>query len=363
MAVAATAVAVGMTTAASAADNWVVQSVPPISSTLGAAQMVAVSCTFATSCEAIINTNAEEPVAAKWNGTSWKLQTLPTGGEAGAISCASTKTCVAMAGSGANLWNGSVWQAMAGGAGYGVSCPSVRYCVSVGTQEVSGTPEPSAAKWNGTVWKTMTVPPPTVTQGGGGILQSVSCTAITNCVAVGETSFDVGPVTPIAYRWNGTSWTQTTLPAPPAGEETPELNSVSCSSATDCMAVGDDDGGGDGGNTLFADQWNGSTWTGYGPLPLPAGTKYSELGGVSCKASRCTAVGDSFPAKGASYKNDHALAEYFNGTSWAVQATALPNAHQYLFAVSCVAVRTCTAVGESITKSTRPTESPLAEQD
>jgi hypothetical protein len=365
VAVAATAVAVALTTAASAANTWTVQSVPFPKTAQRSANMVAVSCTRSTTCEAIINTDTAEPQVVKWNGTSWKPQPFPSGDEeyGTSISCASSKSCVAVGNGFADWWDGSIWRSMAGQGGDGVSCPSVRYCVTVGAQDVSGADQPYAAKWNGTAWKDLTVPPPTVAEGGGGELDSVSCTGITNCIAVGETSYDLGPVTPIAYRWNGKTWTQQTLPAPPAGETTPVLSGVSCSSARDCTAVGFDDRGGDVGNTLFADQWNGTAWTGQGPLPLPQGTVASLLAGVSCKASRCTAVGWSYPAKGASYKNRHALAEYFNGTGWAIQSTALPNAHQSLAAVSCVAIRTCTAVGFSVTKSTRPVELPLAEQD
>jgi hypothetical protein len=370
--VAVTAVAVGMTTAASAASTWAVQSVPFPSTAFFSAEMAGVSCTFATSCEAVMNTDTAEPAAARWNGTSWKDQIFPAAAEdeeVHGVSCADSTTCLAVGEtfegtSLADIWNGSVWQAMApppGDALNGISCLSALFCVAVGTNGVSGTAEPFAAKWNGTAWKSMTVPEPTGTTLGGSLL-SVSCTAITKCVAVGESAYGTAGST-MAYTLSGATWTQQTLAAPPPGAVGTQLTGVSCSSATNCMAVGDADGDGDGGNTLFAEQWNGSTWTQQGPLPLPAGTTYSLLGGVSCQASRCTAVGYSFPAKGATIKNRHALAEYFNGTGWAVQATALPNAHQSLAAVSCVAIRTCTAVGFSITQTPRRNELPLAEQD
>jgi hypothetical protein len=366
VAVASTAIVVGMTTAASAASTWVVQPVPLPSGTT-TANMTGVSCTSATNCEAVMTAEQAEPEAVRWNGTSWHKQVLPgtDGALSGSISCAASTTCITVGEtfndtSFADWWNGSVWLAMApvpGSALNGVSCPSVRYCVAVGDE----TGEPFAAKWNGTIWKSMTVPPPVGTTSGGS-LSSVSCTGIIRCVAVGQIGDGTGSTT-LAYAWNGTSWTQQTLPAPPAGAVGPQLNAVSCSSATNCMAVGDADGDGGGGNTLFAEHWNGSIWTQQGPLPLPIGTVVSLLTGVSCKKLRCTAVGWSFPAAGTTYKNRHALAEYFNGTTWAIQPTAQPNAHQYLSAVSCVAIRTCTAVGTSITKTPHPNQLPLAEQD
>src|SRR5579875_2261649 len=205
LAVAGTAIAVGLTTAASAANTWTVQSVPFPTTALRSADLVGVSCTSAASCEAVFTTDAAEPQAAKWNGTQWKLQTLPAREDQypSSVSCAAATTCVAVGGGFADWWNGTTWLAMASQGGAGVSCPSVRYCVAVGSQESGDTPQPYAAKWNGTIWKDMTVPPIT---GEGGGLNSISCTGITSCIAVGQTSF--GPVAPIAYSWNGTAWTQ-----------------------------------------------------------------------------------------------------------------------------------------------------------
>lgn len=366
VAVAATAIAVGMTTAASAADNWAVQPVSLPSGT-SMADMAGVSCTSATNCEAVMNVDQSEPAAVRWNGTSWKAQDFPGGSGfaelATSVSCAAPSTCIAVGDGFANLWQGGTWLAMAytNAPLDGVSCPSVRYCVAVGSQYVGDNDEPYAERWNGTLWKPMTVPAPSGTTFGG-TLTSVSCTGITNCVAVGRTGNGTGSGT-LAYAWNGTSWTQQTLPTPPAGAVGPELNGISCPSATDCTAVGDEAADGDGGNILFAEQWNGSTWTQQGPFALPVGTTYAQLSGVSCRSARCTAVGWSYPAAGKSYKNRHALTEYFNGTGWVVQRPALPDAHQFLSAVSCIAIHGCTAVGSSITKTPHVLDLPLAEQE
>ena len=62
-------------------------------------------------------------------------------------------------------------------------------------------------------------------------MNSVSCTSATNCVAVGH--FDTGPTgDQVAHTlietWDGTSWTIAT--SPDVGTVTNDLRSVSCTS-------------------------------------------------------------------------------------------------------------------------------------
>ena len=90
-------------------------------------------------------------------------------------------------------------------------------------------------------------------------------------------------------RWNGTIWGIVTSPNP-TGATGASLTSVSCPSASRCVAVGDQ---------LqthvvqrVVEMWNGSRWTVVN-VPVPKGTKKSDLSGVSCAPSmRCFAVGD-----------------------------------------------------------------------
>src|SRR4051812_1695863 len=67
-------------------------------------------------------------------------------------------------------------------------------------------------------------------------LFGVSCPAASTCVAVGASAQRGSHDTPAVERWDGTSWTVDTLPHSygPYGQ----LESVSCPSATSCMAVG-----------------------------------------------------------------------------------------------------------------------------
>ena len=127
-------------------------------------------------------------------------------------------------------------------------------------------------------------------------LESVSCPATTACIAVGTAGTDTGTAlvtAPLAEQWTGGSWTALTVPDPGVSGDLVELNSVSCISATNCMAVGDDQNAAVTADSTVAAQWNGTTWT---ILATPSPATFSALLSVSCtSATFCSAVGLSSP--------------------------------------------------------------------
>ena len=88
----------------------------------------------------------------------------------------------------------------------------------------------------------------------GDILNSVSCVGTTFCLAVGQTG--TGPA--VVDTWNGKAWSFVT-PAAPSGSTSNILSSVSCVSSTTCEVLGTASVAGT--NTLFGNQWNGTTLT------------------------------------------------------------------------------------------------------
>jgi hypothetical protein len=150
----------------------------------------------------------------------------------------------------------------------------------------------------------------------------VSCSSATECIAVGS----------VVEAWNGTKWAIEPTPA-----HYSSLSGVSCTSATACTAVGS-----------VVEAWNGKTWA-IEPTPNPTG---ASLLGVSCTSAKaCTAVGsyDNGPADVTAYTAAHihgTLAEAWNGKRWAVQPTPNPSGtDNSLTAVSCRSATACTAVG------------------
>ena len=138
-----------------------------------------------------------------------------------------------------------------------------------------------AEAWDGASWSIQATPTPS----GGGQLNDVSCTSDTACIAVGY-SYTSTTAT-LAEAWDGTSWSLQNVPSPTVGGF---LSGVSCASASDCAAVGNSSGPG-GPFVQLADVWDGTTWSSQ-TLPSPAGATISSLSNVSCtSATICMAVG------------------------------------------------------------------------
>jgi Zn ribbon nucleic-acid-binding protein len=91
--------------------------------------------------------------------------------------------------------------------------------------------------WDGSVWSIVSSP------NAGTIndeLESVSCVSVSECVAVGYTNTGSATET-LVMVWNGSVWS--VVPSPNAGTIYDELRSVSCVSVSECVAVGFTDTG------------------------------------------------------------------------------------------------------------------------
>ena len=279
-------------------SDWTMQSFPVPANSDGAG-LTQVSCTSATFCEAVGSYFDEsdgqtDPLAAAWNGTSWSLQSTP--------SLTSTAGFTA------------------------VSCTSAKFCEAWGGGN-AGNPGPEVAEqWNGTSWALQTVPSDAVS------VSSVSCTSAKLCEAVGTTA---------VYSWNGSQWSPQTLPSSLSAAA---LNGVSCSSGKFCELVGDENAGGDTDAGVAA-VWNGKAWSAQ-TSPNPSGATWVNLNAVSCaSAQSCEAAGYSEIQVTANAPK--ALAEAWNGGSWALQHAAAPAGatSNGLGGVSCISASFCAAVG------------------
>jgi hypothetical protein len=233
----------------------------------------------------------------------------------------------------------------------GVSCAGAKYCFAVGYHSPTRA-KPSATlaeKWNGTRWAVVTTPAPAGSHGA--FFWGVSCLASQDCLAVGlyDTGSDDGTL-PFSEEWNGSTWSQVTVPAP-SGATQSSLLGVSCVSSTDCWASG---------SATFAssfktltESWNGSAWK-IKSSPSPDSSKPDVLSGITCaSASACWAVGYDFPSS-----DSGSLTEEWNGSKWAVVHTP-GSASGELIGDACAGVSDCLAVGES--SSSAGTTSPLFE--
>lgn len=172
---------------------------------------------------------------------------------------------------------------------------------------------------------------------GANTLSSVSCVSATSCMAVGFSVQGSAPSRPLAESWNEKTWSLTKAP-PVAGNEDDILTGVSCASATQCMAVGYYSNS--GATLVLAESWNGKTWSLTSP-PNPSST-YDAFNAVSCASVKsCMAVGYANIGS-----NTETVAESWNGTSWKVLNSRDPGGSYTLFAgVSCTSTTSCVATG------------------
>lgn len=154
----------------------------------------------------------------------------------------------------------------------------------------------------------------------------VSCSSASDCIAVGAGT---------AQRWNGSEWKEQAPPSYKGGGI--DLRGVSCASSTACIAVGV------GSGDAVALSWNGSEWK---VLTIPVAAATAILEDVDCSSvSTCTAVG---------MNGSSTLAMRWNGSSWSVQATPSPSGTLFLTAVSCPTSTFCMATGYHYESSLNP---------
>ena len=241
--------------------SWTVQTTPLPNPQ--ATNLFAVSCASATACTAVGDylssaNNTYVSLVERWDGTSWFVQPTPNpagsvGDSLSGVSCTSATACIAVgyyrdsatnnAVPLAERWDGTSWTIQttpnpAGSASTelnGVSCTSATVCTAVGYYNGNGTAVNSlqlVERWDGTSWTVQATPQQ------GSLLNGVSCTSATACAAVGSymsSGNTIGP--PLAEVWDGTSWTTQTIPNQP-GKTSSALNAISCTSVSACAAVG-----------------------------------------------------------------------------------------------------------------------------
>lgn len=225
-----------------------------------------------------------------------------------------------------------------GNAGFGeTSCPTASVCFAVGLDtNASNVTHALAERWHDGKWAVQSTPRLPADQYSD--LSGVSCLSADQCTAVGQQENTAGAFATLAEHWNGVAWAVQSSPTPPGGAEA-SLSSVFCSSRNSCMAVGAHGSP----EIAFAERWNGAAWS-IVPTPRLSALEYG-LGSVSCTSDiACIAAGFILQTFGGVV---YTLAEQWNGTSWAVQTP--PNSTgttgSQLSGVACASPTACIAVG------------------
>jgi hypothetical protein len=311
-----------------------------------------VTCTSVDNCFAVgefFDGNVTGTLIQQWNGTSWSIVPSPSTGPIqydylNGVACSSATNCFAIGDyyqtnyvTLIEQWNGSSWSIVTSAnrgsvANYltGVACPSATNCFAVGYYSNSSAYQTLIEQWNGTSWSL--VPSPNADTTRNNYLHSVTCPSATQCVAVGE-YFNGSVYQTVIEQWDGTSWTIAASPNTSATQSN-YLKSVACASATHCVAVGYYLSG--GFRTLI-EQWDGTSWS---IIASPNGSSGSSfLTGVTCASpTGCLAVGSN---------SNQALIEQWDGTSWTIAASPSAGAlrNNDLNGVACASLTSCFAAG------------------
>jgi hypothetical protein len=317
---------------------------------LSGLRVLMVLCCFAG--VAIFGTTTLQAAPNTWVVTPSPNSSNPNNG-LGEVSCASSTSCMAVgedsysetepASELIEAWNGTTWTIVPSpNPGVdrdltAVSCSSPTSCVAVGYYFAGGGSLTLVESWNGVAWTVAPSPSPGDPQSSpiSSELNGVSCTSSTNCVAVGYIWGNLFTTETLIESWNGRTWSVN--PSPNSGAASNALNGVSCVSTDDCVAVGYI-GDPSASHQTLIESWNGSSWMVI-PSPSPGS---AVLGTVSCTgANYCVAVGNLQVGI-----NFVPLIESWNGSSW----TVTPNPSQdsgLLEGVSCAGRGNCVAVGSS----------------
>lgn len=247
------------------------------------------------------------PLLEHWNGRGWEAARTPNPGrpdtELSDVSCLAKTDCYAVGwtatGSGSaglvEHWTGKQWQVVPGaqvtGQQFvylvGIVCLPRSVCNIVGQEQAgsSSPPHVFGERGVGRTWSVVSMPSPSNSRTA---LYGLACASAADCLATGSAyvwpSGGLNPGEAIAEHWNGRSWSLVS----PGLAQANRLSDVSCTSRTDCWAVG----------STFTDtidspavvaHWNGSTFT-QGQNANPYRT--TQLDAVGCvSSSRCLSVG------------------------------------------------------------------------
>jgi hypothetical protein len=235
----------------------------------------------------------------------------------------------------------------------GVTCVSASDCWAVGSYYTGSTYQTLIERWDGATWEIFPSANGSTTQSN--VLYGVNCTSASDCWAVGYQGNQFGDQTLIEH-WDGTSWV--VIPSPNTDVTKPNfLNSVTCTSSTNCWAVGDYFvnlvfvAPGFIGTPLYQtliEHWDGTSWS-IASSPNTNSTQTNILSGVTCNsASDCWAVGRyAAGGNGVFPTLDQTLVEHWDGTSWVIVASpnTSPAEDNYLTSITCTSVADCWAVG------------------
>jgi hypothetical protein len=333
--------------------------------------LLGVTCVSASDCSAVgysIQSGIYQTLIERWNGIDWTIVSSPNTDPSQHnilynVACVSSSNCWAVGYAEVasadgpfvfrtlvEQWDGSVWSIVVSPDVPGldnvlvdVTCSSASDCWSVGFSFDGIANQTLIEHWNGVVWA-ITVSPNALRPAGAfppsnDILYGVSCSSMSDCWAVGSFVGDtIDSIETLTEHWDGLLWSIVSSPNDPSG--VPDgLYTVTCVSAANCWAVGFTR---DPTEPLtLVEHWDGIAWA-IVNSPNVDSDDWDELLSVACASdSECWGVGVGAPSR------FQTVAERWDGSSWTI--TESPNKliplDDILSDVTCVSASDCWAVG------------------
>ena len=342
-----------------AASGWQVVASPnqPLTNNL----LDAVACTSSTNCWAagfvFGNLTTNQALMEHYDGTSWSIVSTPntsTSPILNSVKCVSSTLCWAAGYQSVNghfqtlieQFNGTSWSIVSSpnkgtsGSFLGsVTCTSKTRCWAVGSYNRGAVSQTLVERYNGSTWTVVSSPNTSISKNN--FLNSVACSSTTNCWAAGAAGKGT-PLQTLTEHYNGTSWSIVASPDVITSQDN-LLNSVTCPLATSCWAAGYYIKG-TAAQTLV-EHYNGTAWS-IVASPDHGSTQDNVLNSVACTtATICQAVG--YYHNGSA---DQTLVEAYSGTSWSIVSSPDSAAHlNRLLSVACTSSTNCWTIGNYYT--------------
>lgn len=275
------------TFSATDAENliWRVSHVPTLPGHKGSsASLVSVSCPTSSFCIGVgtrqyynsqASSYSELPLVARFSGSRWTMEPIVSPDSATPVGQLPED----------QLTN--------------VSCPTDRFCIAVGsfgrlstsTGLGVGVSGALVEIFNGTTWHTVELRAST-NSNASAYLEAVSCLHPRSCFVVGTASNPQGVQTLISYKYNNGSWAS--VPFAAVGKDSADnLNSLYCSAINRCLAVGTSSVGTFASSKAMAAVYAGDSWELVNPLTsTQQAAGVSSFADASCLSDgRCVAIG------------------------------------------------------------------------
>jgi hypothetical protein len=232
---------------------------------------------------------------------------------------------------------------------WGVSCFSSSVCTAVGDYWNGTKWGASGNEWNGTAWSVASVISNIGEEAGdkNGDLRSVSCFSATRCMAAGAYGH-AGAGNTLIESSNKGSWSHVSSPNPTSKGTNPDLYGISCTSLEFCLTAGlfknkENKGG------IIAEEWEGTSWNLLAPPENPGNRGAGHLASISCpEEGWCMGAGGWDREEEGHIVHQSASESWNRATNtWAtIEAPQWPAEVGDFHGISCTSPTFCMAVGQ-----------------